>query len=251
MARAVSILKAVARSPSGLTPPEISDLVGLGRQGTYHLLHTLTETGLLSRLDRHRYVVGLQAALLADALGRQVTLPEHLVPYTRELSRVSGETTYVAGWWEDEIAVLGLARGALPVEVIDQSPGYAGDAHARASGKLLLALAEPERRDEYLASHDLDPRTSQTITSRDELLEALEVIREQGWAVDLEEFSPGLCCLAVTIAEQPRLALCLSAPTKRFRENFQRNLQLARETARRVPEPGSVGDTASVASLPS
>ena len=62
-----------------------------------------------------------------------------------------------------------------PIGTIDQG-------HARASGKLLLALAPDEVREAYLAAHPLKRLTPSTITRRDELLKAFEQIRADGYA---------------------------------------------------------------------
>ena len=149
-ARTVGILLAVAQSDAGLSTKEISERVGIGRQATYHLLHTLVQTGMLTRDDRNRYLLGLRAGTLAEAFTRQLAPAEHLSPLVRELTQQTGETAYASGWWSGEIMTLSSTRGTLPVRAGDVPQGYAGNAHARASGKLLLAYAAPAMREAYL-----------------------------------------------------------------------------------------------------
>ena len=89
--------------------------------------------------------------------------------------------------------------------------------HARASGKLLLALAPEDARERYLAAHPLARVTRTTITSRDALLREFEQIRAAGHASDVEEFHAGVCCLAAPIGPGgTAYALALSAPKERF-----------------------------------
>src|SRR5690242_11264629 len=102
-ARAVGILVEIAKSDNGLTTKEISERVGIGRQATYHLLHTLVETGMLTRADRSHYVLGLRVGTLAEGFARQLEPSEHLAPMVRDLAQRSGETSYASGWWADEI----------------------------------------------------------------------------------------------------------------------------------------------------
>lgn len=237
-ARAVGILLAVAQSDSGLTTKEISERVGIGRQATYHLLHTLVGAGMLTRDDRNRYLLGLRVGTLADGFARQLAPSEHLAPIVRALSRDTGETAYASGWWSGEITVLAVARGTNAVQAAEVSQGHVGDAHARASGKLLLAYATPAVRQAYLDTRKLTRRTASTITSRDALEKEFDAIRERGYSEDDEEFALGLCCMAVPLdGGYSPFALSLSAPRERFVEERDRYI----DTLRRAAQLGLAG----------
>jgi IclR family acetate operon transcriptional repressor len=224
-ARAVGILLEVAQSESGLTTKEISERVGIGRQATYHLLHTLVETGMVTRAERSRYVLGLRVGTLAEGFARQLAPGEHLAPIVRELAQKTGETAYATGWWSNEIAVLTVARGTNPVRAAEVSQGHVGDAHARASGKLLLAFAPPGTRSHYLDSHPRSALTANTKTDLAALEAEFDRIREQGYSEDDEEFALGLCCMAVPIDRGlSPFALSISAPRERFVERRERYL---------------------------
>lgn len=216
-ARVVAILLAVAQSENGLSATEISDRVKIGRQATYHLLHTLSATGMVMRDARRRYVLGLRVATLAEGFARQLVPSAHLTPLVRSLANETGEAAYVAGWWSGEIMALTFARGTNPVQAVEVPRRYVGNAHARASGKLLLAYASAATREAYLQAHRLAKVTPNTITSRSALEREFETIRRQGYATDLEEFSTGLCCLAVPVdGELSPFAFGLSIPKDRF-----------------------------------
>ena len=237
----MGILLAVAQSDAGLTTKEISERVGIGRQATYHLLHTLIQTGMLTRNDRNRYMLGLRVGTLAEGFARQLAPAEHLAPMVRDLAQETGETAYASGWWLGEIMTLSSAHGTRVVRAADVPQGYAGNAHARASGKLLLAFASPAVREAYLSTHKLERLTPSTITRGAALDEEFAAIRKQGYAVDHEEFAPGLCCLAVPLDHgYSPFVLAISAPKERYLE--QEHLYL--ETMRRIADarPSAVGD---------
>ena len=220
-ARAVDILLSVARSDSGLTTREISETVGISRQATYHLLHTLVGAGVLVRNNRNRYVLGLRVGTLAAAFNRQMAPPERLAPIVRGLAQDTGETAYAAGWWSGEVTALTVARGTNPVQAAEVPQGYVGDAHARAAGKLLLANASDEVRETYLASHPLRRLTASTIVDRDTLDQEFAKVRTQGYATDIEEFAQGVCCLAVPLDNgYSPFVLSLSVPRERFEDSF-------------------------------
>jgi IclR family acetate operon transcriptional repressor len=235
-ARAVAILMAVAQSEQGLTTKEISERVAIGRQATYHLLHTLVGAGVLARDDRNRYRLGIRVGTLAEGFARQLAPSEHLAPMVRELRHATGETAYASGWVSGEIAVLTVSRGTNPILAAEVTQGHVGDAHARASGKLLLAYATSAVRDAYLKAHPLTKRTPNTITTRAALDRELASIREQAFAEDNEEFAGGLCCLAVPLdAGYSPFALSLSAPRDRFVEERDRYLATLQRIAELAP----------------
>ena len=225
--RTVSILLAIAESSNGLKIKEIMEKLGLSRQVTYHLIHTLHATGIIrkSASSNSRYVLGLATASIADGFHRQLAPPEHLAPKVRSIVASTGETAYAVGWVNREIVVLATARGHSPVGAAEVPQGYSGHAHARASGKLLLALADPAICEAYLAEHRLERKTSNTITDRARLAREFETIRARGYAIDDEEFHEGLRCLAVPVTGLGgRFALGISVPSERFQANFDRYL---------------------------
>jgi IclR family acetate operon transcriptional repressor len=221
VARAAAILVAVGESESGLTTREISERVEINRQTAYHLIHTLTGAGLLTRNERSRYVLGLRVGTLAEGFRRHLAPPERLAAYVRRIASETGETAYAAGWVEGEIVTLSVVRGQNAVQASAVPQGLAADGHARASGKLLLAYAGPDVRNDYFDHHPLTQRTPYTITSRDRLEGELEEIRRVGYATDREEFSLGLCCLAVPLdGGGSPYAFGVSAPAERFTTSF-------------------------------
>jgi DNA-binding IclR family transcriptional regulator len=232
-ARTIGILLAIAQSRDGLQVKEISVALKLPRQVTYHLLHTLSATGIIRKREENRYVLGLAAAVIADGFRRQLGPPEQVAPLVRKIATDCGETAYASGWVDGEIVVLATARGRSAVQAAEVPHGYSEDAHARASGKLLLALADPDARQAYLDCHRLTARTPQTITSKKRLLTELERIRSRGYAADEEEFSQGLCCLAVPFAVAGgQVVLGISVPAERFHKNLERYLAVLLAAAR-------------------
>lgn len=244
VARATDVLVEVARSPRGLTSKQITEHLGVTRQGAYHLIHTLTTSGFLTRTSEGRYALGLKIGTLAAAFPRHLTPEERLAPYVRSLAEATDETTYAAGWQGDNIVVLSVARGTNPVQAAEVVRGTAEDGHARASGKLLLAHAASDFRDNYLRNHPLRARTANTITDMSKLLDELEQIRHDGYALDDEEFADGLCCLAVPLDHGASpFVIGVSVPAMRFREERDRILSTALAQAHELSRSLTSDDT--------
>ena len=86
--RTISILLAVADSPNGLRAKEIMEKLGLSRQVTYHLIHTMHGTGIIRKNERNRYVLGLAAVSIAEGFGANWRLPSILRAGFERLSRL-------------------------------------------------------------------------------------------------------------------------------------------------------------------
>lgn len=243
VARAAKILATVAQSESGLTAAEISRAAKLPPQATYHLLHTLVKVRLLARNEKRGYILGLGMGSLAEAFYRQLSPPPELSHLVRQVSQETGETAYVCGWVDGEIVIILSHRGSRSVQVSDIPRGTFDNAHARASGKVLLAYAPKSIQADYLANHPMRRLTPKTLTRPEELARAFLDIREKGYAVDDEEYVEGVSCLAVPVG-QAAVSYCLtiSAPAERFRERkasyIEAMLRIGRVTSgTRVLEP--------------
>ncbi|MFM9978510.1 MAG: IclR family transcriptional regulator [Sphingomonadaceae bacterium] len=225
-ARVIDILQAVARAESsGISASTISAQLKLPRQVVYHLTHTLVEMNMLRKVGRGAYILGLGVSSIAQGFRRQIGTSDMVGSFAERAAALTGETAYVVGWLDDEIVVLGTARGAGVIQAAEVPRGTAGDAHARASGKLLLAMAEDREVDRYLAGHNFTRRTPNTLTNRKALDAELKRIRNNWYATEHEEYELGLSCLAVPLGNVPSsLVLGISAPTARLDAKLSEHL---------------------------
>ena len=231
VARACQILAIVAKSENGLTALEIARTGRLPVQATYHLIHTLVSLRLLARNQRRAYILGLGIAPIAEAFHRQLSPPPELIELVRRVTQETGETAYACGWVDGEIVVLHVNRGNRPVQVSDVARGSFDHAHARASGKLLLAYCSRDAQTAYLATHPLRSRTRKTITDTSELMRELADVKQLGYAVDEEEFLEGVCCLAVPADPAGAYSLTISAPRERYFDGKERYIKTMKQIA--------------------
>lgn len=233
VARAINILMEIASCDQGLVAREIAERLNIERQTVYHLLHTLQSMRVIARDEQRRYRIGLNVGLLAAAFQRQFSAPDYLRPIVQSLADITGETCYAVGWREEEIVTLVVVRGVNAVEKAEVPHGQYLDAHARAAGKLLLALAPLSRKYDYLQRHPLTPKTPRTFTTRAALDQEFRRIQGNRYAIDDEEFALGVCCMAVPVeGSHTPYAIALSAPVERMRAQQQIYLEVARRVAR-------------------
>jgi IclR family transcriptional regulator, acetate operon repressor len=232
--RAAMILRAVAESPNGLSARELSGQLGISLPTLYHLIQSLRVEGLLQRSGDGRSIMGAGVGVLARGLERHREVPEELVGAVRELAELTGESSYLSGWRQNEIAVLAFRGSEKPVSVSPVAVGLADKAHARASGKLLLALTDEKERERYFEGHASEPMTENTLTGA-KLERELEEIPGRGYAVDREEYAEGVSCMAVPVKYSGEMyALAVSVPTMRFETASESILAALEQTAKRL-----------------
>lgn len=99
------------------------------------------------------------------------------------------------------------------------SPGARYHLHESASGKAMLANMTDERIEEIVAKHGLPQRTENMISTRDELFEDIEKIRERNYALNVEEMREGMNAAAVSVYH-PQLdtlgALAIVGPSNKL-----------------------------------
>jgi DNA-binding IclR family transcriptional regulator len=212
--RAAQLLLVLARAAEGVSVTAAARELGLAVPTAHHLLATLAANGLAAQDGRRRDLLGPATAVLAEGFARQAAGEQLLAPL-HALAEATGETAYLATWGAGgEIRALASVEGANPVRVARVERGPYRDAHARATGKLLLAFARPEQRRTYLAAQPLRACTPRTITDRATLEQELEAIRRRGFAEDREEYAQGVACVSAPALHDGVLvaAFTVSAP---------------------------------------
>ncbi len=220
LTRGLSILELVAGHQAPLKAQDVAASSGLHMATTYHLLNTLVHAGYL-RKDDGAFTLSSKVAELYSQYDRHLRPSPASLAAMHRLAAVSEETAYVSRWHQGDVTIAGVAEGRRAVRVTGLHIGVRGHAHARASGKVLLAFGPPDRLDEYLARTPLQPRTGRTIVEPAALRKELEAIRRRGYSIDREEFVEGVCCIAAPVLDgtgSASVALTITIPATRFAE---------------------------------
>lgn len=219
VSRAARALMLIAALPeSERTVANIAKGLSATVPTTYHLLNTLVDAKFLTRDEGKRYQFGVHVGVLAAAYESQTLPPTALVVPLHELITATGETAYLSVWRDGNIEIQAQLTGHHAVQVAKLQPGFHTDAHARASGKVLLAFADSNVRERYFSTHELRRLTGKTITDIDLLRTELENVRTRGYATEEQEFSEGVACVAVPVLSDRYLvgAYTISAPFERY-----------------------------------
>jgi DNA-binding IclR family transcriptional regulator len=199
--RVVAILGAFSPEQPELGVTEIAERLGLHKSTVHRFLVNLEASGLVERNARsQRYRLGLRIFELGGQVLQQMSLWDEALPFLEGLVRDSGETGHLAVLDGGEAIYIEKveARRALR---IPSAMGRGYPAHATSLGKVLLAdLSFPAVR-EILAERGMAAYTPHTIADPERLEAELQRIREQGYAVDDEEYDEGLRCIGAPILD--------------------------------------------------
>lgn len=239
LSRGLKALEAVAQSPTPIPAQQVSDAVGLSLPTAFRLLKTLEEAGFLERDGRLYRLSPVKLEALQSGIERSITLHPALPKAMHRLARLTEETTYASVWHRGDVVIADVAEGCRAVRVAGIHVGLRGHAHARASGKALLAFGPENRLQGYLDRTSLEALTPKTICDADALMSDLSSTRCRGYSIDREEFTEGVSCLGVPIHDAGGKllgVLTLSVPTSRFEIELEHNIQAGSSVAKSAME---------------
>jgi IclR family acetate operon transcriptional repressor len=218
---------------------EISREFGIDKATVTRHLQTLLAAGFVERDPRsRRYRPGFSLIELGGLLLGNLRLLEVTRPFIIELWQKTGESC--------QLSILRGVKGAMYIHRLESpnGPGIErlgnyGPLHCSAAGKALLAFLPAESISRVLDG-PLLRYTAQTTTDRETLLEELESVRQNGFAVDIRGFRDYLTSLAAPIFaldDKPVAAIGIGGSSHHL--DRKQILSLSRElldTTRRITE---------------
>jgi DNA-binding IclR family transcriptional regulator len=219
--RAIDILDALRRKarPAGVT--EISQEIGLAKSTVYRILETLLEKGMLQKDGAtETYSLGYKLLELAFSASTSWDLINFVMPFLEKLRDEFDETTALA-------LKVGLNYTYIAEAVSHQefrvNPilGRQYPLHWSGTGKAILAYVPEDECDEVLKIAPYTRSTRFTITDPDILLQQLDQVRQNGYAVSFSERAEGAAAFASPVRDQrgyAQAAVCMVGPETRFRK---------------------------------
>jgi DNA-binding IclR family transcriptional regulator len=236
--RALNILENVAHRREGLTNSEISRKLAIPKSSASYILRTLERRGYLRRdAETSRYKLGLKILSLGGDAQSNLDLADVALPFMRALVERVHLTAHLAVLDQGEAVYIEKveAPGFFKVNTWVGRRMYL---HSTSVGKALLAWLPKQEMEAIVRQQGMKKRTPKTINTMSRLLADLDLVREQGYAVDNEENSLGARCLGAPISDAAgnvAAALGVSGTlTQVDEENLPRIVDALKESARRI-----------------
>ena len=195
--KAAEVLRQIVAHDEGLTQAEIQSIVHLPKATAFRILNSWINEGFVRKVGT-RYFAGIALAQAGLKSLKGLELRDKARPVLAKLAHLSGETAHLAAQSGAHALILEVADSPNPVRAASRA-GALADIHCSSTGKVFLAAKSNEEIEEVLARSSLDPRTPKTHTSLATLMEDLENVRANGYAVDNEEYYRGVRCLAAPV----------------------------------------------------
>src|ERR1043165_7792668 len=201
---------------------EVAAQLKMAKSSTHDLMASLAKLGFLTKTDGNRYRLGWRLVTLSETLLATTELRKEARPVMEDLATHYQETIHLAVLDDTQAVYVDKLEGRQAVRVELTSLGARLYAHCSALGKILLAYSTEQEVKRIIRTAGLPRFTQNTLTDEEELVQALAKIRKQGFAYDMEEILPDLCCVAAPIynhAGQAIAAISMSIPAYRFRRS--------------------------------
>jgi IclR family transcriptional regulator, acetate operon repressor len=225
--RLFALLEVMAERDQLFSLQGLVDETGLPKPTLHRMLQGLESAGLLQREgDGRHYSTGVRLRRLAENLMLNSTYHGARHAVLRHLVETLGESCNITALSGNEVVYLDRVETAAPLRFY-LHPGSRVPAHCSASGKLLLSQMTPAQRQRLLGHAPLEAYTPRTLTRLDALEREFKRIVRDGYAIDNEEFLPGLLCVAVLVpVNEGRSNLCVAVQAPMVRVSKERALAM-------------------------
>lgn len=195
--RGLAVIRAFSDENDMLMLADVARLTGMSRASARRFLLTLQTLGYVGHKQGRFFlrprVLDLGYAFLSSSSSVEVT-QDHL----DKLSLRIGESCSACEY--DDGDVVYIARAAADrIMTIRLSVGRRLPAFCTSTGRVFLASFDDEELDTFLRTYPREQFTAQTLVEEQAIREAVEEVREQGWALNNQELELGARSVAAPV----------------------------------------------------
>ncbi len=241
--RALDILLELYKNGEEMGISELSRELNMQKSSVHRTLATLESKNFVyQNLNNGKYWLGLKIYTMGLLVGEKLSMVDIFKPYAKELFNEFREVVNISILDKDIIdgykSVIVLKEyDENRVLSVSTNTGSVTDARASSVGKCLLAFSKDVDYKKLLEK-PLEKYTEFTITNREDLLNELQKIKQEGFAIDNEERELGLTCIGAPILDRNGYsiaAISISGPSARMKmSNFDEKVKKVKDIANRI-----------------
>lgn len=205
--RALTLLELLARQEEGARLSDLAAESGLAVSTVHRLLTTLERRRYAQSDAAGRWHVGRQAFAVGQAYSARRSFVAPAMPFLRQLRDATRETANLGILEDAEVVTICQAESREITRAI-APPGGRTPVLASGMGKAILATWEDAAIERLMDRLGVRPMTARGLASREAVRAEIARIRARGYAVDDEEFVPGLRCVAAVVRDPSSEAAC-------------------------------------------
>lgn len=222
----------------GISLSELSERSAQSSATVYRVLITLQSREIVE-FEEHTqlWYIGAGAFRIGSVFLNRTNILQRSRPVMQNLMRLIGETANLGIERNDWVLFVSQVESSQTIRAFFP-PGTRNPMHASGIGKTLMANFSKDRVQKIITEQGLERFTDKTITDPDHLFSELESIKRKGFAVDDEERTEGMRCIAAPIFDaygDPIAGLSISGPTFRIPQNATTKIgEIVSESAQAV-----------------
>jgi len=226
--RMFTLIDVLASREEAISLKEISEKTGLHPSTTHRILNDLTIGRFVDRPESGSYRLGMRLLELGNLVKARLSVRDAALTPMRNLHKLIQQPVNLSMRQGDEIVYVERAYSERSGMQVVRAIGGRAPLHLTSTGKLFLALDDPQRVRSYATRTGLAGHTRNSITQLPILERELAKARQYGIARDNEELELGVRCMAAGVYDdQGKLVagLSISAPADRLDEGWLPKLQ--------------------------
>jgi len=226
--RMFTLIDVLASREDAISLKEISEKTGLHPSTTHRILNDLTIGRFVDRPESGSYRLGMRLLELGNLVKARLSVRDAALTPMRNLHKLIQQPVNLSMRQGDEIVYVERAYSERSGMQVVRAIGGRAPLHLTSTGKLFLALDDPQRVRAYATRTGLAGHTRNSITQLPVLERELAKARQYGIARDNEELELGVRCMAAGVYDdQGKLVagLSISAPADRLDEGWLPKLQ--------------------------
>jgi len=208
--------------PIGLI--EISKALEMNKSTVLRFLTTLLNNHYLMQDETtSKYYLTHKICALGAQVKDNSKLSTLVEPYLRRISQKVGETACFAINQDDQLVYVNVIEAPGKTVRAMQKIGHTAPMHSSGIGKLFLTEYAERELDQIISKHGLPKYTDFTLTTKENLLQELAIIKSNGYAKDNEEWEVGTRCIAFPVYDYShtiKFGLSVTGPSARLTDAY-------------------------------
>jgi DNA-binding IclR family transcriptional regulator len=192
------ILDLLARSKRPLGISEIANSLDFHKSTVFNMVYTLSSLGILENWYQNKFTLGTQLYILGRAASNESQLIPTVRPYLEEIREKTKLTAFLGILSKGWVVIVDKVDSLYGIRVSSEV-GLSIPLLAGATGKIFLSQMPDDEVDRVLSQQRMKKYTPSSCTNRRRFRELIKEARQQGVAVDKEEYIEGIRAIAVPL----------------------------------------------------
>jgi IclR family transcriptional regulator, KDG regulon repressor len=232
--KAFEVLDCFKHNSSDYSINELAKKLRVSKGTIHRIIITAQKRGFIEQNpETQRYQLGMKVFELGSVVAKRMNLRDESKPILKKLSELTGETSFIVVRHGDEAVGIERVEGhnylrMLFLEIGKRMPLYLG-----AGPKVLLAYMNDDEIGKHINKSELTRWTEHTVVDPAKIWEDVYAIREQGFALSMEDVTLGAAAVGAPIRnEQGNVigAVSISGSSVHYKsENLERLIKAVKD----------------------